>query len=159
MMLFEMMTNKWLSWWGLQNIWRVSLMSNSSLIFLAMGVGRKLTMGGLVDRELTLASGEQKEKSCCWEGLLIGEWCKQCFVFLFWYLCDMAEYFWQFAIKCFSLCVTYWHPNTVKTLLGQGYSPPTGDPGEVWSPQHSVEPREIVEQHPRRATTSKRCCF
>ena len=27
-----------------------------------MGVGRKLTMGGLVDRELTLASGKQKEK-------------------------------------------------------------------------------------------------
>ena len=51
--------------------------------FFAMGVGRKLTMGGLVDRELTLASGKQKEKSCCWEGLLIGEWCKQCFVFLF----------------------------------------------------------------------------
>ena len=40
-------------------------------------------MGGLVDRELTLASGKQKEKSCCWEGLLIGEWCKECFVFLF----------------------------------------------------------------------------
>ena len=28
--------------------------------FFAMGVGRKLTMGGLVDRELTLASGKQK---------------------------------------------------------------------------------------------------
>ena len=51
--------------------------------FLALGVGRKLTMGGLVDRELTLASGKQKEKSCNWEGLLIGEWCKECFVFLF----------------------------------------------------------------------------
>ena len=24
-------------------------------------------MGGLVDRELTLASGKQKEKSCCWD--------------------------------------------------------------------------------------------
>ena len=46
-------------------------------------VGRKLTMGGLVDRELTLASGKQKEKSCCWEGLLVGVWCKECFVFLF----------------------------------------------------------------------------
>ena len=40
-------------------------------------------MGGLVDRELTLASGKQKEKSCCWEGLLVGVWCKECFVFLF----------------------------------------------------------------------------
>ena len=58
-------------------------MSNSLLIFLAMGVGRKLTMGGLVDRELTLASGKQKEKSCCWDGLWIGEWCKDCLVFLF----------------------------------------------------------------------------
>jgi len=66
-----------------------------------------------------------------------------------------------FAIMCFSICVTYWQPNTVKTTLhsGQGYSPPTGDPGAAWSPQHSVEPREIVEQHPRRATTSKRCFF
>ena len=31
--------------------------------FLAMGVGRKLAMGGLVDRELTLASGKQTVKS------------------------------------------------------------------------------------------------
>ena len=30
--------------------------------FFAMGVGRKLTMGGLVERELTLASGKQTEK-------------------------------------------------------------------------------------------------
>ena len=61
-----------------------------------------------------------------------------------------------FATMCFSICVTYWHPNTVKTTLhlGQWYSsPPTGDSGAVWSPQHSAEPREIVEQHPWRATT------
>ena len=51
--------------------------------FFAMGVGRKLAMGGLVDRELTLASGKQTEKSYCWAGLRMGEWCKQCFVFLF----------------------------------------------------------------------------
>ena len=31
--------------------------------FLAMGVGRKLAMGGLVDREMTLASGKQTVKS------------------------------------------------------------------------------------------------
>ena len=31
--------------------------------FLAMGVGRKLAMGGLVDRELTLASGKLTVKS------------------------------------------------------------------------------------------------
>ena len=41
--------------------------------FFAMGVGRKLTMGGLVDRELTLASGKQKEKTYCWAGLWMGE--------------------------------------------------------------------------------------
>ena len=41
--------------------------------FFAMGVGRKLTMGGLVDRELTLASGKQTEKSYCWAGLRMGE--------------------------------------------------------------------------------------
>ena len=169
MMLFEMMTNKWLSWWGLQkylekftDIQQFAFKEDYTgclAFFLALGVGRKLTMGGLVDRELTLASGKQKEKSCCWEGLLIGEWCKECFVFLFWYLRDMSEYFRQFVIECFSMCVTNWHPNTVKTTLhsGQGHSPPTGDLGAVRSPQHSVEPREIVEQHPWRATTSKKC--
>ena len=97
MMLFEMMTNKWLSCWRLAKYLKkftdvllfpylLSIQRGLNRMlgfFLAMGVGRKLTMGGLVDRELTLASGKQKEKSCCWEGLWIGEWCKDCFVFLF----------------------------------------------------------------------------
>ena len=52
-------------------------------------------MGGLVDQELTLASGKQKEKSCCWEGLWIGVQGLFCVPVLI------------FAIKCFSICLTY----------------------------------------------------
>ena len=115
----------------------------------------------LVDRELTLASGKQTEKKLLLGGAADGwmvqaMFCVPVLIFV-WYVGVLLA----IAIKCSSMCVTYWHPNTVKTTLhsGQGYSPPTGDPGAVWSPQHSVEPREIVEQHPRRATTSKRCFF
>ena len=127
--------------------------------FLGIGGWEEVDNGRIGWSGVDIGKWEAKEKSCCWEGLLIGEWCKECFVFLFWYLRDMSEYFWQFVIECFSMCATNWHPNTVKTTLhsGQGHSPPTGDLGAVWSPQHSVEPREIVEQHPWRATTSKKC--
>ena len=81
MMLFEMMTNKWLSCWRLAKYLKkftdvqlfpylLSIQRGLNRMlgfFLAMGVGRNLIMGGVVDWELTKTDGAKGER------LVVGE--------------------------------------------------------------------------------------
>ena len=84
MTLFEMMTDKWLSCWRLARylkkftdvqLFPYLLRIQSGLdrmlgFFLAMGVGRNLIMGGMVDWELTNADGAKGERLV--EGKAVG---------------------------------------------------------------------------------------
>lgn len=81
MMLFEMMTNKWLSCWRLAKYLKkftdvqlfpylLSIQRGLDRMlgfFLAMGVGRNLTIGGMVDWGLTKTDGAKGER------LVVGE--------------------------------------------------------------------------------------
>ena len=84
MMLFEMMTNKWLSCWRLAKYLKkftdvqlfpylLSIQRGLDRMlgfFLAMGVGRNLIMGGVVDWELTKTDGAKGERLV--EGKAVG---------------------------------------------------------------------------------------
>ena len=61
-----MMTNPWLSCWGLQNIWRISLMSNSSLFCWVF----KKDQTGCLAFSLRWGLGGSWQ----WEDWLIGSW-------------------------------------------------------------------------------------
>ena len=76
MTLFEMMTDKWLSCWRLARYLKkftdvqlfpylLSIQRGLNRMlgfFLAMGVGRNLTMGGMVDWGLTKTDGAEGER-------------------------------------------------------------------------------------------------
>ena len=84
MMLSEMMTNKWLSCWRLAKYLKkftdvqlfpylLSIQRGLDRMlgfFLAMGVGRNLIMGGVVDWELTKTDGAKGERLV--EGKAVG---------------------------------------------------------------------------------------
>ena len=86
---------------------------------------------------------EQTEKSWWWERLLEGEWCKGCFVVLFWFLCAMVFLPWTLD-SMNEACIAYqWFTSGVYLATLMKYSSSLH-----WKKMYAAGTR-IVSQNPR----------